>query len=396
MRRVPLDHPSVDGAVLVRDVRGPAGDVLARAGMVLTARSARALQERGLAVCFIEDPASTGLDTGPVVDLADRDEGAARALRELSQIALREVAPLVQQPTSRALLALKETRFVGAADKSGAMEALRAAAQALVGRMADADPDSGFLTERVPTDDLTGHSVAVAAIAVRIAAELGFTQDDQASTALAALTHDLGLLLVPEEVRRTPARQRTPGHQHRYEDHTLLGEALLRPLERRAPASPIVAAEHHEQQSGAGFPRGLTGGNRVLRKPEGPRITLVSEIVAVADRYERLVSGAPGEPPLSAAVARHAVARDAGTRLNAEVVATFVDLLPKYPTGTEVVLHGAGHEGARAVVVEQGPEPGRPVVRVYATAAGTLPPADLDLARHPSVSLSPVDLPVAA
>ena len=110
-------------------------------------------------------------------------------------------------------------------------------------------------------------------------------------------------------------------------------------MEKRAPALPIVAAEHHEEQSGGGYPRGMTGGNRILRNANSPiaRIALVSEIVAIADRYERLISGAPGEAPLSAAAARHVVAGEAGPKLNAEVVGRFVDLMPRYPVGTEVI-----------------------------------------------------------
>jgi len=394
MRRVPIDHPSTDGAVLVRDLRGPTGDVLARAGMRLSPRTSRALREHGVAVGFIEDPACVGVDVRPLVDLTGADEPLARAMRDVCAIAMKAVSPLAQQPTTRALVALKDLRVVQTMDTTGATEALRSTVQGLVGRVQDADPASGFLTERQPTDDLLGHSVGVAAISIRLATELGFAHADVVWTGLAAVLHDIGLLMIPEEVRRTPVAQRTPGQQRRYEDHTILGEALLRPLDKRAPALPLVAVEHHEEQAGGGYPNGLTGGNRILRSAsaESPRITLVSEIVAVADRYERLVAGAPGEAPLSAAAARHMVASEAGARLNAEVVGRFVDLVPRYPLGTDVILHGGGHEGARAVVVQQGSERDRPTVRVYAIPAGTVTATDVDLADEPGVSLVPSDV----
>lgn len=404
MRRVLLDDPFIDGAVLVRDVRGPAGDILARTGMRLNTRTTRALRERGIAIAFIEDAASVGLEVHPVVDLAGAEEGLARALQEATVIAARETARLVQQPTTRALEALRETRFVHSLDASGTMEALRTGVSRLVEGIRQVDAATGFLTDREPADDLLGHSVGVAALAVRIGAELGLSDEDLVWVGLAGCLHDMGLLIVPEEVRRTPVHLRTPGQQRRYEDHTALGEALLRPLERRAPALPVVAIEHHEEQSGGGFPRGLLGGNRILRdtRSEHPRITLVSEIVAVADRYERLVSGAPGEAPRSAAVARHLIADEAGARLNAEVAARFVDLIPRYPVGTDVTLQGAdlegfeGLDGARAVVVGAGVHRNRPIVRVYATPAGPVTATDLDLARQPSLALVPAGEPVAA
>jgi hypothetical protein len=393
MRRVPLDHPSVDGAVLVRDIRGPSGDILARAGMRLSVRAARALREHGVAVAFIEDAACVGLDVHPLVDASGRDQGVARAMRDALEIAGKAVGTLGQQPTSRALLALKDVRFIPAMDTSGAMEALRGAVTALVDRVHDVDPSSGFLSERQPTDDLMGHSLGVTALAVRLAADLGFSHGDIVWTGLAGIVHDLGLLMVPDDVRRTPASLRTPGQQRRYEDHTVLGAALLKPLEKRAPALPLVAVEHHEQQSGGGYPRGINGGNRILRNAtaEAPRITLVSEIIAVADRYERLIAGAPGELPLSAAAARHIVAGEAGPILNAEVVGRFVDLVPRYPLGTDVVLSGGQHDGAYAVVVQQGPERDRPVVRVYATSAGPVTATDVALTGAPAVTLTPTD-----
>ncbi|MGE3960895.1 MAG: HD-GYP domain-containing protein [Dehalococcoidia bacterium] len=397
MRRVTLDHPSIEGAVLVRDVRSPAGDILARAGMRLTIRSARALREHGVHVGFIEDAACVGLDVAPLVDLAGADEGPVRALRDTCLIAREAVEPLARVPTSRALETLKDLRVVQKMDTTGAMEALRGAIHSLVDRYQSADSSSGFLTERQPVDDLFGHSVGVAALSIRIAAELGFSHGDLVWTGMAAVFHDVGLLMVPEEVRRSAPATRTPGQQRRYEDHTILGEALLRPFEKRGPALPVVAGQHHEHQSGGGYPRGLTGGNRVLRSANSniAQIALVSEIVAVADRYESLVSGGPGETPLSAAAARHAVAGEAGARLNAEVVARFVDMIPRYPVGTEVILHGGRHEGSRAVVVGQGPERDRPTVRIYATPGGTVTATDVALAAEPAVDLAVADAAAA-
>src|SRR3546814_18346258 len=61
--------------------------------------------------------------------------------------------------------------------------------------------------------------------------------------ALAALLHDVGLLLVPEAIRRTPVGRRTPAQQRRYQDHTVLGEALLPPLAHRQPALPLASSK---------------------------------------------------------------------------------------------------------------------------------------------------------
>jgi len=405
MRRVRIDDPYIEGAVLARDITSPTGDVLARTGLRLTARAARALHGYGAGVCFIEDAASVGVTATPLVDPGEIDAGLYRALRDACAIVWKHTEPAARQPTTRAIDMLKDIPVVRALDASGATDVLRAATAAFVDRSTTLRGDSGFLTDRQATDDIYGHSVGVAALSVHLAAEIGFQQQDLYATALAAITHDIGMLLVPEDIRRTPEAQRTGGQQRRYEDHTALGEALLRGFERRQPALPIVAAEHHEHQSGGGYPRNLTGGNRVLRpqpQPDAPRrITLVSEIVAVADRFERLTSPAPGQPAFSPAAARRILADEAGPTLNAEVVGRFLDLLPVWPLGTEVVLHGGEYEGYRAVVThldtERGAHGDHPTVRIFANRHGERVEAiELRLAAHAHISLTAVDQPLAA
>ena len=403
MRRVLIDDPAVDGALLVRDLRaaGPSGtgEVLARAGMRLTTRSARALREHGIGVAFIEDAGCVGLTIRPLVDLEGDDAGLARALRETFAVVAKFTESAARNPTSRAVEDLKELRHVQALDASGALELLRQSVAAFVARSGAIDGSAGFLTERQAGDDLIGHTLGVVAITSRIGSAVGFAEPDLHAAALSAALHDIGMLMVPEEIRRTPQAQRTAAQRRRYEDHTMLGEAVLRPLARRSPALSIVALEHHEDQAGGGYPLGITGGNRVLRAaPQGPdaprRLALVSEVIAVADRYERLVSPQPGVAALSPATARRVVANEAGARLNAEVVGRFLDLVPPLPLGTEVSVTGGEYDGARGVVVKLDPAHlDRPVVRLFAARHGaTFTPVDLTMAAEPaSVRLAIVD-----
>jgi HD-GYP domain-containing protein (c-di-GMP phosphodiesterase class II) len=393
MRRVRLDDPSIEGATLARDLCSPGGDVLARAGLALTARSVRALREYGAGVCFIQDAASAGVEMRPIVETLGEDGGLLRALQDAASVVWKFVEAPSRQSTPRAVEQLKDLRIIATLDATGATDALRTAAAGFAERASKASGDSGFLTERQSHDDLFGHTMGVTALVARLGADIGFQAIDLHDAVMATLTHDIGMLMVPEEIRRTPVAQRTPAQQRRYQDHTRLGEAIMRPLDRRSPAVPIVALEHHEEQSGGGHPQGLTGGNRILRNTAAagpPRISLISEVVAVADRYERLVSPAPGVPALPAAAARRILGAEAGPKLNAEVVGRFLDLLPQWPLGTEVVLHGGGHEGARAVVVELNPSQAeRPVVRVFASPSGErITPVDLPLKNAPGVTLT--------
>lgn len=396
VRRVYLDDPLLEGATLARDVGGPAGDAIARAGHQLTARAIRALAERGASVCFVDDEAGGDVAAAPIPD-HPAVEAARAALAELCRILGRSLDPLQRHPTSRALEEMKASRPLKAAE--AALNVLKATTPGLAAYSRNVGGAAGLLYDRHPADDIVGHSVHVAVLACRFGTAVGFSENDLNTTAYVALLHDLGLLVVPEDVRRLPPLRRSPAEQRRYEDHALLGEMLLGPAGLRSPAVPIVAAEHHEMQSGAGYPRGLVGGNRILRAAEHAsdrtRIALVSEVVAVADRYERLVAPSPGHRPLSAAAARTVLAAEAGSVLNAEVVGRTLDVIPAWPLGGEVRLRGGQHDGGHAVVVAiDAVTPERPAVRVFSDARRQpIPPVDLDLQGAPFVTLEPVDLP---
>ncbi|RLT38565.1 MAG: HD domain-containing protein [Chloroflexi bacterium] len=390
MRRLAITHRAAAGAPLARDVVGRSGEVLARAGHVLSVRVVRALQQRGVTTVYVDDLASVGILLTSIAP-----HPAADTLQQLmSELASRlqvSVEPLASQPTPKIVEALRNgTSPVAAVRVTALLADIRAGAAALARACTEADGASGYLTDRQPDDDLVGHSVQAAVLTARIGATVGLADDDLVAATYAALLHDLGLIFVPGEIRGAPERWSIP-QRMRFEDHTVLGEALLTVLARSHAIVPVVAAEHHETQDGGGFPRALLGANRVFRvadrKREAPSIALASEVVAVADRYERLVSRAG----LSPAEARYELSSEAGTKLNAEIVARFLDTFPALPLGTEVRVVGGEHDGSRAIVSQPSRDTrSRPVVRVYADRMGsthTPVEVNLDLYRDVNVLL---------
>ena len=383
MRRLAITHRSAAGAPLARDVVGRSGEVLARSGHVLSERVVRALQQRGVTTVYVDDLASAGIALTSIA--ADPAAGNLQALMaELTMRLLGSVEPLASQPTPKIVEALRNnTSPIATVRVTALLADLRAGAATLARACAEADGTSGYLTDRQPDDDLVGHSIQVAALTARIGAAVGLADDDLVAATYAALLHDLGLIFVPAEIRGAPERWSIP-QRMRFEDHTVLGEALLTVLARSHAIVPVVAAEHHEAQDGSGFPRSLLGANRVFRvaeRREVPPIALASEVVAVADRYERLVSPAPSRAGLSPAEARYELSSEAGTKLNAEVVARFLDSFPALPLGTEVRVVGGEHDGSRAIVSRPSRDTrSRPVVRVYADRAGsTHTPVEVNL-----------------
>ena len=156
-----------------------------------------------------------------------------------------------------------------------------------------------------------GHSGRVARHAERIARRLGLSDDEVERIEAAAAVHDVGMVRVPGSVlaRRDDP---TPEENGLVERHAVYGAEQV-----AAVADPEIAAlvrHHHERVDGSGYPDGLAG----------DAIPLGARIIAVADRFDELISAAPQRSPRSRRNALDELSARAGTELDAAVVAAFV------------------------------------------------------------------------
>ncbi len=372
MRRLRLDRPVSPGATLARDIIGPAGEVLARAGHPVSARTFEVLQGRGVMWCYVDDRWGEGIAATPL------DGGGATVrplLRDFSRQIGILVAPLLNLSTNRALETLRGARPTAPLARSQVYDDFPAKARVFIEDCAHAEALAGYLVDRAAGGDLDGHAIGVAAVTSRLAALVGMDAREQLQAVCAALLHDIGMVFVPRSVLAIPHAQRSIPERIRYEAHTVLGEAMLQPLAGPSLHLSIVAAEHHEAVDGTGYPRKREGGNRLLRaaeeKRDVERITLMSEVVAVADTYERIVSPSAGHEGVSPAAARALMEDLAGHTLNREVVQRFLASFPELPLGTEVRVTAGPHLGMTGIVSAvqaEGAEP--PAVRLFLDAAG--------------------------
>lgn len=156
-----------------------------------------------------------------------------------------------------------------------------------------------------------GHSGRVARHAERIARRLGLPDEEIERIEAAAGVHDVGMVRVPGAVlvRRDDP---TPEESGLVERHAVHGAEQV-----AAVAGEEVAAlvrHHHERVDGNGYPDGLTG----------EEIPLGARIIAVADRFDELISPTPQRAPRSRRNALDELSARAGTELDAAVVAAFV------------------------------------------------------------------------
>jgi len=135
---------------------------------------------------------------------------------------------------------------------------------------------AGAMDLRVPA--LRGHSERVAAYASAIADELGLPARESEHVLLAALLHDVGKVKITENTRLAVAAALGRSVPAEY-CHTYLGAKLAEELPALAAAIPGIRS-HHERMDGFGGPEGLSGES----------IPLIARIVAVANRFDHLVT----------------------------------------------------------------------------------------------------------
>jgi HD-GYP domain-containing protein (c-di-GMP phosphodiesterase class II) len=108
-------------------------------------------------------------------------------------------------------------------------------------------------------DDLAEQCDAASALAVAIAARLGWSEADRREAGVAALLADLGMAAVPPELRHN-ARPLDELELHRVRRHPTLGVVLLSTMHDVSDRVRRAVYEHHERINGSGYPRALRGG----------------------------------------------------------------------------------------------------------------------------------------
>ncbi len=243
------------------------------------------------------------------------------------------------------------------------------------------------------SDDYTYmHSVAVCALMVMLAKQLGLNETDTREAGLAGLVHDLGKALMPLDVLNKPGAL-TQEEFAIMKGHPQAGHGMLVEGRGVGPVSLDVCLHHHEKVNGKGYPHGL----------QGDEISRFAKMGAVCDVYDAITSNRPykaGWDPAESLQKMALWTREG--HFDEAIFQAFVKSIGIYPTGSLVKLKSE----RLAVVVEQGDNSLlKPLVRVFhcARTNQALPPQLLNLGdvavndailsreRHDDWSLGPTD-----
>ena len=278
-----------------------------------------------------------------------------------------ERAAKICQQSRRAVLSMFEEARMGKAVDTGA-------AKKLVEEITDSVArNSGALISlaRLKTvDDYTYmHSVAVCAMMIALARQLGLDDDQTRLAGMAGLMHDLGKAAMPMEVLNKPGKL-TDAEFAIIKSHPEKGYQMLKATTDVDPVVLDVCLHHHEKVDGSGYPKGL----------KDAEISLYAKMGAVCDVYDAITSNRPYKQGWDPAESLRRMAEWAKGHFDMRVFQAFVKSLGIYPIGSLVQLSS----GRLGVVVEQtGKSLTTPRVKVFFSTRSNMRiiPEIVDLSR---------------
>src|SRR4029077_5139759 len=130
--------------------------------------------------------------------------------------------------------------------------------------------------------ETTGHSFRVALYAVALAKAMGLHGEPLKAIEWGALLHDVGKMVVPDEILRKMGPL-TDEEWHIMKQHPTWGFDMLAEVSFLQPAALDIIYSHHERWDGQGYPRGIAG----------EAVPLSARIFAVVDTYDAITSDRP-------------------------------------------------------------------------------------------------------
>ncbi|WP_426077430.1 HD-GYP domain-containing protein [Janthinobacterium sp. PSPC3-1] len=215
------------------------------------------------------------------------------------------------------------------------------------------------------------HSVAVCALMIALARQLGLDDAVTRELGLAGLLHDVGKMVLPMAILNKPGKL-TVEEFDIVKGHPAAGHAMLLGAGGIGAVALDVCLHHHEKFDGSGYPHGL----------RGEEISLHARMGAICDVYDAVTSNRPYKAGWGPAESLRRMAEwGRAGHFDEKVFAAFVKCLGIYPVGTLVRLRS----GRLGVVAEQ-PASGSlllPKVKVFFSSKSQtyIVPQLLDLAQ---------------
>lgn len=347
--------------ILAKEVFSRTGRLLIRRGESLNTQRIKKLIEFGIPTLYIEDGCNVYEDTilntpdieiPDIISTATRDE-AERVVQELMNdvkaghtINTQKVKHVVEDIVNELIC----NRIIAT-------------------KLADI---------RILDDYTFAHSVNVCVLSVSTAIAMGYSKQQLQKLAIGAILHDIGKMLVPEEILNKPGGL-TESEFEEMKKHSILGYELLKEQPEIPATAALVALQHHERYNGEGYPHGIINEN----------IHEHAKIVAIADVYDALTADRVYKNAVLPYECVEIIIASSGYQFDPKFVRTFVENVAIYPIGTVVQLS----TGDTAAVIDSNRIlPTRPTVLIIADKYNNEVEggAEVDLMNNPTVFITKI------
>ncbi|WP_169628200.1 HD domain-containing phosphohydrolase [Ferrimonas futtsuensis] len=175
----------------------------------------------------------------------------------------------------------------------------------------------GAIADALEVNDpyTAGHQRSVAKLAHRIGRRMGLNHHQLEGLKLGGLIHDIGKLAIPTQLLTKPSRL-SEEEFDLIKTHSERGAAIIKDVEFPWPIRDMIL-QHHERLDGSGYPFGL----------KEPQILIESQILAVADVSDSILSHRPYRPALGFEKLREVLLEGRGTQFNSEAVDICLEFL---------------------------------------------------------------------
>jgi HD-GYP domain-containing protein (c-di-GMP phosphodiesterase class II) len=146
---------------------------------------------------------------------------------------------------------------------------------------------------------------------------MAFSPESQRTLELAALLHDVGKILISEQILGKPGKL-TDQEAYIIRQHPEMGERIVNGVEFLKETKPFIR-HHHERFDGLGYPDGLSGED----------IPLEARIIFIAEAFDTLRSDRPYHHSRNIKEALEEMERGSGTQFDPNILRTFIENVGK-------------------------------------------------------------------
>ncbi|CAG9621076.1 HD-GYP domain-containing protein [Sutcliffiella rhizosphaerae] len=359
MRLLPTNKMK-PGMVLAKSIFNDTGRVLLSEGVSVTSNMIARLLQLNVTYVYIKDSRIDGMEIPTIIS----DKVRKEAIKTITS-------------TFQAIENEKEIskRFV--IDKSS--KNLKALIEKLLSDMKSNEEISTLLTDVYVHDNYVfTHSLNVTLYSLSIGLKLGLSRKDLEILGLGGILHDIGKMLVPNEILFKPGKLSSEEFKE-MKMHATYGFDILRNMQTIPLLVAHCAYQHHERLNGSGYPRGIKSND----------IHLFGKILAVADVFDAVTSHRVYRSAMLPHEGLEVLYSGSGTLYEPVIIEAFRKSVALYPYGLMVTLN----DGRKGFVVGQNKElTERPIIRIVEQEGEELENTyDINLKDHLNIAIVDCD-----